>query len=500
MFTTMMRIQSFKRTAQSFSRGLATRRVMKFPSLAPEISDNMPYFGDEEDEQENPDPSAYYRKQPTSAHCIDIAKQQVSSIDSVAISPSGSVIHGKYGDLGPTASAIPLEYLALLRPAAEGAAALRTLVGTSKQKGTVLVYGASNASGMAACQLASSAGHAVVGVVGGAHSGNEQIMECLKGMILEPGTAVPEEFALSKKVFSDLVIGISKGDEGIVTPTAEEYLAEFKANLLDYAEMYPDTKPAAVGDDHLEFKYMEKDRETFEENMAAYLEQYPPGAPKMDIAQLNAYFSTEQYQIFRDRFWIQTTDVISGINESFSAPHIVKELCDTPGVLNHRTYPGVPDFPYSFSVLNQFFPPGTEPKAGGPILGAIIVVTPELKIAADKLASAKTLRAKAEELQFLTSSQKAAFGSACSVAAQATKAGAPVVVIGASLPDFKAVEATQVDVNEVLAAMDLNEDGESRLNYFVQIYRASDFPFYADYAVHRALEPLSGPRQIVVTK
>jgi hypothetical protein len=35
---------------------------------------------------------------------------------------------------------------------------------------------------------------------------------------------------------------------------------------------------------------------------------------------------------------------------------------------------------------------------------------------------------------------------------------------------------------------------------FVQVYRAGDFPFYADYAVHRATEVLAGPRQIVVTK
>lgn len=48
--------------------------------------------------------------------------------------------------------------------------------------------------------------------------------------------------------------------------------------------------------------------------------------------------------------------------------------------------------------------------------------------------------------------------------------------------------------------MALEEDGSSRLNYFLQVYKASDYPIYADYAIHRSQEPLSGPRQIVVTK
>jgi len=48
--------------------------------------------------------------------------------------------------------------------------------------------------------------------------------------------------------------------------------------------------------------------------------------------------------------------------------------------------------------------------------------------------------------------------------------------------------------------MDIDEDGSTKLNYFVQTYRAGDFPFYGDYAVHRAKEPMTGPRQIIVTK
>lgn len=65
---------------------------------------------------------------------------------------------------------------------------------------------------------------------------------------------------------------------------------------------------------------------------------------------------------------------------------------------------------------------------------------------------------------------------------------------------FETIEPTAADVNEALSAMELKEDGSSRLNYFLQVYRASDYPVYADYAVHRAQEELSGPRQIVVTK
>jgi hypothetical protein len=306
----MISIRSLGSVIRPGARGLATRRVLKSRPLAPEILDNLPAF-DEVAVQPSTDPASYKRNQVTSAHCIDLLKHQVSTRDSVAISPSGSVVHGQYGDLGVAAASIPLEYLALLRPAAEGSAALRAIVETSKTagKGTVLVFGASHASGLAASQLASSAGHAVIAVVGGEHSGNSLLLESLKGLISEPGTVVPEEYALSKKRFSNLVDGIANGNDGVETFSAADYLSEFKANLLDYAEMFPDTKPAAVDDEHLNFKYMEKDRDMFEENMAAYLEQFPPGSPKMDVAKLDAYFSEEQYQIFRDKFWTQTTDV-----------------------------------------------------------------------------------------------------------------------------------------------------------------------------------------------
>ena len=496
----LFRVAPLRRALVS-TRGLATRRKIK-NDLPPGLLESLPIYTKEEDIMAPP-PPGFERKPVTSAHCIDVEKQQVSSLDSAAISPSGSVIHGRYGDLGDTAKSIPLEYLALLRPAAEGCAGLRVTLEKSKasSKGTFLVYGAGQANGFAAAQVASKAGHAVVAVVGGEHTGNDDFMECVKGLMEEPGTAVPEEYALSKKRFIDLVASISSGDEGIKTTPPQEYLEEFKANFLKYVEAYPDTRPAAVSQEKLDFKYMEKDREFWQENMAAYLEQFPPGSPPVDKASLDANFSTEQYQIFRDKFWKQTTGVISGDDTPFSAPHLVKQQSDAPESLDHRTYPGAgPEMPYSFSVLNQIFPEGTAPKAGGPVLGALICVTPDLKIASEKIAAAKTLRAKGETLQFLTHAQRGAFGSACSVAAVARAAGAPVTVIGGSLPDLESVEATDVDVKEALAAMDIDDDGETRLNYFVQVYRGADFPFYADYGVHRATEELAGPRQIIVTK
>lgn len=69
-----------------------------------------------------------------------------------------------------------------------------------------------------------------------------------------------------------------------------------------------------------------------------------------------------------------------------------------------------------------------------------------------------------------------------------------------TLPGFETAEPTDVDVQTALSAMAIQDDGTTILEYFIQTYRAGDFPFYADYAVHRATEVLAGPRQIVVTK
>lgn len=482
-------------------RSFATRRKTKDISLlAPEVYEALPIYNTTADPPAR-DPE---RGPVTSAHCIDVAKKQVSALDSAALSPNGTVVHGIYGDLG-AAEGIPLEYLALLRHAAEGCAAVRTTVEKSKsKKGTILIYGAGEASALAAAQVASADGHAVVAVVSSEQSGNEDLMESLKGMIAEPGTAVPEEYALSKKLFADLVDGISSGKDGTEkAPSADAYLSDFKKNFVDQCAAYPDTRPAAISEKHLDFKYMEKDHQFWEENMAAYLEQFPPGAPPVDKAKLDALFTIEQYEIFRQKFWKQTTGVISGDDTPFSAPHIVQQQLMEQAKLNHATYPGAgADFPYSFSVLKQFFPEGTAPTAGGPILGAIIAVTPDLQKAAEAVAAAKTIRGKAEALHFLTAHQKASLGAARSVMAQATAASAPITVLGGKLAGVsdQPIEATPADVKTALAAMDIDDMGKTKLNYFVQVYRAGDFPFYGDYAVHQATDVMTGPRQIIVTK
>lgn len=117
------------------------------------------------------------------------------------------------------------------------------------------------------------------------------------------------------------------------------------------------------------------------------------------------------------------------------------------------------------------------------------------------MAAAKTLREKAEALQFLTEPQKSAFGAASSIIGLAKKAGAAVRTVGGSLPGLDAVEKpSEQDIQTALEGMELGDDGSSKLNYFIQVYRASDYPVYEDYAIYRANEPLSGPRQIVVTK
>jgi hypothetical protein len=490
----------------SVVRCLATRRKMNASPVSAEVLDNLPYYP-EVDDPPSPDPGAYVRTPVKSAHCVDLEKKTVSDLDCVSISSTGSVVHGRYGDLGPAAAAVPLELLALLRPAAEGAAALRVARAKTKsasQKGTLLVYGASQAAGLSAVQLAASAGHAVVAVVDAQHSGNDDLLEALKGLVPEPGAVVPEEYAISKKRFAELVSSVSSGDDGtrLTQASGEDFLKDFKANLMDYVEAYPDTRPAAVSQEHLEFKYMEKDREMFEHNMAAFLEQYPPGSPPIDPAKLEAFFNVEQYEVFRNKFWRQTTGVISGDDTPFSAPHIAKQLSEAPETYDHRTFPGAgPEVPYAFSVTTPSVPPGTEPPAGGPVLAAVIVATPALQVAAGRVAQAATVRGKAEALQFLPASDRAAFLAAGSVAARARAAGAPVVSVGGSLPGIDSVgDAIFEDVQAALKAMDVDEAGNTKLNYFVQVYRANDYPFYADYAVQRATEPLAGPRQIIVTK
>ena len=458
-------------------RAIHSRRTMKDPIQLPRalvahfpVKHTAPTNTTEEETTtvSRHEEAAYHTTTPvTAAHAIDRDAATLSHLDSVILDPqSGDLVHGRYGTLAAEAvMGVPLEYLALLRMAAEGAAGVAKLVATRNPNGrrssngsrsdgdggTVLVYGASQANGLAAVQLAAAAPQigAVVGIVDGQHSCHEDLMEYVKGMIPEPGTAVGQEYALVKQNFRELVDSIASGEEGLATSTtdAEDCLADFQTNLLEYADVYPDTRPAAVEAHEVKFLGMEKDKEQFAANMDAYLSQYPPGSPPMDAQQVHGSFSTESYAAFRHQFWEQTTRVISG-DEShvFSPPHLVQELLQRPP--SSAVEPVVPSstsIPFAFDSSRRqrpVYPTGTEATPGGPVLGAIIAVTPELQIAAETVAAAAAaaqaagtkgsslLRAKAEALHYLTDAQQDAFAAATSVAAQATNVGAPVVTIG----------------------------------------------------------------------
>merc|ERR1712157_175622 len=158
------------------------------------------------------------------------------------------------------------------------------------------------------------------------------------------------------------------------------------------------------------------------------------------------------------------------------------------------------NYPFEFSIKDEPIPT-TSTLKGGPIVGAVIEVNPDLSAACEALAVEKTLRGKAEALQFLTEAQRNAHAAASSVVALARKAGATIRTVGGSLPGLDEIgKPSDADVKTAVDAMAIGDDGESTLNYFVQVYRASDYPVYEDYALFRAKEPLSGPRQIIVTK
>jgi hypothetical protein len=468
------------------------------------------------------DPMYYVRKPVSSAHAIDLSAGggvgASSKVDSAAFGPGGSIAHGRYGTLfegdASTTTTVPLEYLALLRPAAEGAAALREVIaeagGSSVVGGTVLVYGASRPAGMSAVQLATAEGRAVVAVIDGGHSGNDDMVDAIKGLTSEPGTAVSEEYALCKANFRDLVERTVSGEEYTsfdFDVNQYQFLSDFKKNLLDYVEYYPSDLPAAVDAEAMKFVGKEKDRANFKVNMAAYMSQFQPGADPIDPAILDANFTVDQYCLFKKKFGIQTTAVISGGDDlgtdtnNFAPADIVRRMCYSPEETSSmRDTEAGEYYPFEFSTRAGPPPLAPTPK-GGPILGAVIEVTTDLSTACQAVASGKTLRAKAEALQFLTESQKNAYAAASSVVAIAKKAGAPVRTVGGSLPGLVEIKKpTEEDIRKALDGMEIGDDGSSKLNYFIQVYRAGDWPVYEDYAIHRAKEPLSGPRQIVVTK
>jgi hypothetical protein len=214
----------------------------------------------------------------------------------------------------------------------------------------------------------------------------------------------------------------------------------------------------------------------------------------MDPAKVELNFTNDQYAALKPKFNQQLAAVVTGdMVGEFNPAEIVSHMIQAP-----EAKPAfISEYEFSLSRKNL----GVETLVGGPLVGVVVAMTPDLRVASEAIAKAgDSLRAKAEALQFLTRAERNAFAAASSVTGMAKKHGVPVYVIGGTLPGFETINPNDEDVQEALAAMDIDEDGSSRLNYFVQVYRASDFPFYADYAVHRATEELPGPRQILVAK
>lgn len=384
---------------------------------------------------------AYNRKTVSSAHAVDVTSNppKLSALDSAAISPSGGVVHGLYGELSIDPEAgIPLEYLALLQPAAQGAAALKAVAKGANQ-GTLLVYGAGDPAATATLQLASADGLAVVGIIAADQSGNAEFVDALKCMTNEPGTVVTEEFAMIKANFREIVNAAVSGESTNASFDPEAFVADFKKNLLEYAEYFPDTSRSPVPEDY-EFSGKEKDRKHYDENISAYLDQFQKGSPSFDEVVLTESFTKEQYAIFKSKFGEQTTSVITGdesAKKDFNPASIAKNMTQAPesisDYLKNQTGPTELFVPYEFSSLKDQTGNGFENEKGGPILGAVINVNIDLSTAAEAVANAKTLREKAEALQFLTDSQKTAFAAASSVVAIAKEAGKPVVTVGGRL-------------------------------------------------------------------
>jgi len=400
------------------------------------------YWGAPEEVEAHP--LAYVRKTVSSVHAIDLGGKEasVSETDCASFGPSSSVSHGRYGKLGDVSSkGIPLEYLALLHPAAEGAAALRTLVsGSDENGGTVLVYGATRPAAMAASQLASASNCAVVAVVDGQHSGNDDIMEALKGSILEePSAVIPEEYALIRRKLKDMVSLTANGDNPQDWIDTQSFLEEFSDNLLAYTEAFPSQSlPAAVNPSKLKFDGKAKDLPNFQANMEAYLSQYPAASPTVDPQILKDNLDMAKYAEFKKQFANQTTAVISGDDPGHYEPVSVltSTLATTP-----IPQPILSDeyVPYQFDPLQLSNQPSTDiPIAkGGSLLGAIITATPELVAATQALEKAgKSIRAKAEALQFLTEAQRNAYDAARGIAHLAQQAGTPVIVVGGEVELF----------------------------------------------------------------
>lgn len=396
-----------------------------------------------------PEPMMYIRKPVTSASAVDLTSKlpKLSVADSVSLTADGAVRHGRYGILPQSAvENIPLEYLALLHPSAQAAAALRILLGHPSNQsiagtgGTLVVYGASQPAGLAVTQLAASSSLAVIAVVDAQHSGESEMVDCVKGMAPYPGTAVPEEFALIKRDFYDLVSATAVGEKPPKYDCAKDFLVDFLDNLKAYADFFPEERGAATDSSLLEFTGKEKDRATFRDNMEAFLEQFPKGVPALPPKEeIMAKFGPDVYAVYKSRYGIHTSASITFDTDmpDFDPAGLVKTLMYTPPeevkkelTLHSTNYSGTSsDFiPFQFDVLNPIHE--EEFKGAGPVVGAVVVATPTLVKACERVAKGKTLREKAEALQFLTQMEKKAFAAASAVVTVAKKAGKEVLVVG----------------------------------------------------------------------
>jgi len=454
-----------------------------------------------------PDPMAIDKKDATSAYIVDVGNQKLCASGSARVDEKGSVVHGKYGALNEdTVSNVPLEYLPLLGAGADGTAAVREILANAKggTDGTMIVFGANEASGLAALQLGTDAGLTVVGVVGSGHSGNDELLEIIKDFTNEPGFVVPEEYALVKKNFQDLVMQTVSGEEiDGVQPSVDDFVKDFQEQVVDYAAMFPAGRPA-IPARRLEFQGKDKDRKYFDENWEAYYEDYQPGSPPFTSTELQANFTKNTYALFKYKFAQQGEKVMASDPDvtNFYPANEVKNLCNT-SPQSHVVPDTTPDANGKHYYFNVMKPHATPNKpTSRPILGTIIVSTPSLLTACTALAKTKSLREKAEALQFLTDGERNAYAAASSCVALAKKQNAPIYVIGsAPLPGLpKPLEPTSADVNNALDALQMDDMGNTKLKFLVQVYRAIDFPIYEQYAIHRASEVCSGPRQIVVLK
>lgn len=451
------------------------------------------------------DPMAIDKKDPTSAYSVDVGHQKLCARDSAWVDEHGTVVHGKYGALsGDIVSSIPLEYLPLLGNGADGAAAVREMLAKAKGKdGTMIVFGANEASGLAAVQLGTEAGLAVVGVVGGEQSGSDEVVDIMKNFTKEPGFVVGEEYALMKKNFQDLVMQTVSGEEIDMQPNVDEFIKDFHGQVVDYAAMFPAGKPAIFAR-NLEFEGKDKDRKYYDENWEAYYEDSEPGSPSFSSTELEANFTKDTYALFKYKFAKQGEMVMADDPEAkpFYPANEVKNLCNTSpqSHVAPDTPPDASGKHYFFNIMKPHSTP-TKPTQR-PILGTVLVSTPFLHAACTALANTKTLREKAETLAYLPDAQRSAYAAAASCVALAKKQNAPVYVIGSTtLPGLpEPLEPTSEDVNTALNAMQLDEAGKSKLNFLVQVYRAIDFPIYEQYAIHRASEVCAGPRQAIVVK